>query len=234
MEIWSVDSTQPLASARASLTGDGFIGKRRSVQLAFSLWALATAGVARRLAWLFVRAEAEQLSFILAEWVRPERELIGGQVLIDALLAAEDHRYYFHGGVDPVAIIRATFHCLVGDTQGASTIEQQLVRVVTGNYRRTLRRKIKEILLASTVRDTLGKRSTIAAYMDIAYFGVDLIGHCEIMKTLSRDRSSLCFSIAHLKYPARKTIGETSWDCRRIKRAAHIEWRIPRVSHWWR
>lgn len=50
------------------------------------------------------------------------------QVLIDAVLATEDTRFYEHKGIDPKGIIRAVWRSSQGDMQGASTITQQLAR----------------------------------------------------------------------------------------------------------
>src|SRR3712207_1196276 len=50
------------------------------------------------------------------------------QTLIDAIIATEDVRFYEHKGVDPKGIMRAIWRSSQGDTQGASTITQQLAR----------------------------------------------------------------------------------------------------------
>lgn len=61
------------------------------------------------------------------------------------LVAAEDHRSRFHCGIDQVGILRAIYKRLFdAEIQGASTIEQQFVRVVTGDYSHSLQRKLKE------------------------------------------------------------------------------------------
>lgn len=76
-----------------------------------------------------------------------------GQILIDFLILAEDHRNKYHIGVDVIAICRAIYRRLrFSVKEGASTIEQQLVRVVTGDYRDSISRKIKEIMLAVYIR----------------------------------------------------------------------------------
>ena len=66
------------------------------------------------------------------------------------LISGEDHRFFYHLGFDIIAIARAVRNRLLyGRIEGASTIEQQLVRVLTNEYQRTFSRKIKEILLAT-------------------------------------------------------------------------------------
>lgn len=70
--------------------------------------------------------------------------------LVRFLIVAEDNRFYNHPGYDVVGICRAIYKDVCkGKREGASTIEQQLVRVLTGDYRFSVRRKIKEIYLAA-------------------------------------------------------------------------------------
>ena len=85
--------------------------------------------------------------------------------LISFLIVAEDHRYKYHIGFDIIAIIRACFKLLInGKKEGASTIEQQLVRVVTNDYRYTLNRKIKEIILAILLKRIINKKRIAIIY----------------------------------------------------------------------
>lgn len=119
------------------------------------------------------------------------------------LLIAEDHRNNLHYGVDPLAIIRCIYLRLIRKiVQGGSTIEQQLVRVLTGRYERTLRRKLREqviaILVKKKVKDTdeLGK-----AYLYCAYFGHAKVGFFNLLDSEKKDASEL---IARLKYPTKK------------------------------
>src|SRR5690242_20336233 len=70
-------------------------------------------------------------------------------LLQELLVSGEDHRHGRHHGFDLIAIARAVWRRIArGKYEGASTIEQQLVRVITGRYERTLRRKVREIGLA--------------------------------------------------------------------------------------
>ena len=64
-------------------------------------------------------------------------------LFIAALVRAEDRRNEVHCGVDPLAMIRAlSVRVQSGTIQGASTIEQQFVRVISGRYERSLMRKL--------------------------------------------------------------------------------------------
>ena len=70
--------------------------------------------------------------------------------VVQALLAAEDSRFYAHRGIDVVAIVRASFANLRkrGVHEGASTLTQQLVRGFFLTPERTFSRKIREAILA--------------------------------------------------------------------------------------
>lgn len=67
------------------------------------------------------------------------------ETLILTLFVAEDHRNHSHYGVDPVAIVRAlVMRFFYGKKQGASTVEQQLVRTITQRYEKTPRETLKK------------------------------------------------------------------------------------------
>src|SRR3990167_5554181 len=67
-------------------------------------------------------------------------------VMVDAMVAVEDRRFYYHPGVDPIGIARATYVNLSrgGNYQGASTITQQLARNIFLTNARKFARKIRE------------------------------------------------------------------------------------------
>lgn len=129
------------------------------------------------------------------------------QSFIVSLIAAEDHRNAIHPGVDPIAILRAIYvRCRRGDLQGASTIEQQFVRVVSGRYERTLCRKLYEQLLAVCVSRRRTKTQIASTYLSIAYYGSDVNGITGLWAKLGSDLSVVGMSsiremIARLKYP---------------------------------
>ena len=74
------------------------------------------------------------------------------QVLLDATTAVEDKTFWENAGFDPVAIVSAALASLRGDSRGASTITQQLVRNtlldedLVQDPKRTIERKLKEII----------------------------------------------------------------------------------------
>ncbi len=93
---------------------------------------------------------------------------------INALLAAEDSRFYEHNGVDYIGIIRALYYSLrsQGINQGASTITQQLARQTFELKDRTMSRKFTEIFLAQRIEKRLGsKQRILELYVNRIYFG---------------------------------------------------------------
>jgi penicillin-binding protein 1A len=101
------------------------------------------------------------------------------QVLRDAVLAAEDERFYQHHGIDDRGILRALLANLIeGQTvQGGSTITQQLVRNAYPDLRdRSLIRKVKEASLAAQLEERMSKDEILAAYLNRVYFGAGYYG----------------------------------------------------------
>jgi len=99
-------------------------------------------------------------------------------VVIDALLAAEDHRFQEHSGVDWVRMAGALWSTALGDPEGASTIPMQLSR----NYfpelkqRSLLDRKISELLLARRISRTSSKHDVLEWYINTVPFGQNSFG----------------------------------------------------------
>lgn len=127
--------------------------------------------------------------------------------VVKALVYAEDHRNGIHPGVDPIAIVRACMVLILrGRLEGASTIEQQFVRTITGRYERTIFRKLREQILAYNICRLKEKRSIASAYLAVAFYGYNLIGlkamhdyFGEKLECISFD--SALFFVSHLKYP---------------------------------
>jgi penicillin-binding protein 1A len=96
------------------------------------------------------------------------------QVVVDAVLASEDQHFFEHSGVDPVGILRATYHDLRskgGGLQGGSTITQQYVKNAYLTQERTVWRKLKEAALAVKVERKFDKREILERYLNTIYFG---------------------------------------------------------------
>lgn len=97
---------------------------------------------------------------------------------INALLAREDTRFWNHGGVDLVGIMRAAIANVHGKTvrQGASTITQQLARNSFGLTARTIDRKLVEAMLATRIERMYSKRQILEFYINRVYFGAGVYG----------------------------------------------------------
>ena len=94
------------------------------------------------------------------------------QVMKDAVLAIEDNRFYEHGGVDYLGILRAGI-ANIGRTksQGASTITMQVARNVYLSTEKTYTRKIYEILLTYKLEHLLSKDQILEIYMNQIFLG---------------------------------------------------------------
>lgn len=100
------------------------------------------------------------------------------QSLIHAFLAAEDRRFYQHSGVDWFSIFRAlTANLQSGEVvEGASTITQQLSRIVFLDQDQTLGRKLREALLAQKMESELTKNQVLERYLNLVYLGAGAYG----------------------------------------------------------
>lgn len=127
--------------------------------------------------------------------------------IIAMLIVAEDKRFFCHHGVDPIAMGRAIWHRVARNAHGGgSTIEQQLVRTLTRKYEPTLRRKLREILLASLVDTAISKKDIPGLYLSVAYFGWRMNGIQEASRRLgiALDAATpyeAASIVARLKYP---------------------------------
>ena len=94
------------------------------------------------------------------------------QIMKDAVLSIEDSRFYQHGGVDYLGILRAGFANLgKRKSQGASTITMQVARNVYLSTEKTYTRKIYEILLTFKLEHMLTKDQILEIYMNQIFLG---------------------------------------------------------------
>lgn len=135
----------------------------------------------------------------IAEFYAQDREMVGwdsiSQYVKDAAVAAEDPRFFSHGGVDVLGVGRATFaRALGGDSGGASTITMQYVRNVLiqqaeaipdeaardAAYEDATRedadRKLKEMRYAISIEKEYSKNEILLGYLNIALFGRQIYG----------------------------------------------------------
>src|ERR1700693_5355591 len=113
---------------------------------------------------------------LIGEFGEERRNLVHIKEIPDimkkAVLAIEDDRFFEHGGVDYVGILRAAVHNLGGGArQGASTITQQVARNFFLSSEQTFKRKIYEALLAWKIEKYLTKDQILELYMKQIYLG---------------------------------------------------------------
>ena len=108
---------------------------------------------------------------------RERRQLVSidqvPQNVIHAVLAAEDHRFYEHKGLDPIGILRAIYTDLRHGSirQGGSTITQQLVKNYFLSPERSLIRKFKEMFMSITIEMMYNKNEILEIYLNEIYMG---------------------------------------------------------------
>ena len=123
---------------------------------------------------LRVYSEDNQL---IAEFGEERRALVKidavPAALKQAILAAEDERFYQHGGVDTLGILRAAMANLSagGAKEGASTITMQVARNFFLSSEKTLKRKLSEALLAIKIEHSLSKDQILELYINQIYLG---------------------------------------------------------------
>jgi penicillin-binding protein 1A len=94
-------------------------------------------------------------------------------VVRQAFVAAEDARFYAHGGVDYLGIARAAWANLRAGhvVQGGSTITQQVAKLLIVGQERSMGRKIREAMLAHRIENLLTKDQILGIYLNHVYLG---------------------------------------------------------------
>ncbi|MBV8761960.1 MAG: transglycosylase domain-containing protein [Deltaproteobacteria bacterium] len=158
-------------------------------------WARDLPDVPDLAAW---RAQAAQTSLVLAadgshlaELPFRDGAVVGHRTLVpldalppqlvEAVLAAEDVRFFQHRGVDYPAIVRAAWMNYQAGrvVEGASTITQQVARNLLPaeiGTERSVRRKVREALLARMIEKRWSKREVLEVYMDFVFLGEGAYG----------------------------------------------------------
>jgi penicillin-binding protein 1A len=96
---------------------------------------------------------------------------------IEAVLAIEDRDFWTHGGVDLTAIGASLLSAASGKRmRGASTLTQQLTKLIFLSPERSLMRKIRELLLALRIEHTYTKREILEFYLNQVYLGAGAYG----------------------------------------------------------
>ena len=97
--------------------------------------------------------------------------------LVEAFLLKEDRWFYWHPGVNPIAIVRAAFRTYAGgDRQGGSTLTMQLVRLGYRLNTRTATGKLRQIGAALWLEARYSKRQLLEAYLNVVPFGGNIQG----------------------------------------------------------
>ena len=115
--------------------------------------------------------------YLIGEYGEERRAVISIQevpaVMKQAILAAEDDRFYQHSGVDYPGILRAASANLVGGgkRQGASTITQQVARNFFLSGEKTYTRKLYEALLSFKIENNLSKDQILELYINQIFLG---------------------------------------------------------------
>ncbi len=100
------------------------------------------------------------------------------QTYLDAVVAVEDHRFYEHGGIDPIAICRAAFNDLrtLSLREGGSTITQQVAKNLFFTQDKHFERKVAEVFMAFDLEARYSKREILELYVNSSYFGSGYTG----------------------------------------------------------
>ncbi|MFL6247683.1 MAG: PBP1A family penicillin-binding protein [Thermoanaerobaculia bacterium] len=120
--------------------------------------------------------EPELLTSVLSEQLENRSPVTLQQIpqhLQDAVVAAEDSRFWHHPGVDPLGILRAIFVNVKskGVSEGASTLTQQLVKNYFLTSERTYKRKVMEAFMAVILDARYSKKEILEAYLNDIYLG---------------------------------------------------------------
>ena len=133
------------------------------------------------------------------------------KVLVNAVLATEDKRFFDHRGIDYLGIIRAAYKNKVAGkiVEGGSTVTQQLVKIVFLSPERSIKRKTQEILLSIKLEKIFSKQQIMAMYLNRVFlghanYGVDAAARNYFGKDVERlTLYEAAFIAAMLKAPAR-------------------------------
>ena len=145
-------------------------------------------------------------------------------VMKNAVVAAEDERFFAHSGVDPLAMFRAFWRDLSGaHLQGGSTITQQYVKNVYTGAQRTALRKLREASLAIRLEQHLSKDQILTRYLNTLYLGNGTAG--------VQAASKYYYGVPVKDLDLNKATGQRD-DALALARAATLAGFIPAPSLW--
>lgn len=153
--------------------------------------------------WDRLRKEVQRLDAEVRTGIKP----IPTTQMCELLVAGEDCRFGFHPGVDLIGLVRAMWKTVFfHERQGGSTIAMQLVRTISGRYEKTLRRKLREIVLSLLLTYHFGRERLPLCYLYIAYYGWRMNNFAQACARLgikpdTIDEMEAARLVARLKYP---------------------------------
>src|SRR6188768_3578226 len=158
------------------------------------------------------------------------------QQLKNAVIAAEDERFYQHPGIDYVGVMRAAWANLVsgGRRQGASTITMQVARNFFLSSEKTLTRKLYEALLAFKIEHSLSKEQILELYVNQIYLGQRAYGFAAASQAYygkALDRLSLAEISMLAGLPKAPSMNPVSNPTRARQRQHYVLRRMTELGH---
>jgi len=158
------------------------------------------------------------------------------QQLKNAIIAAEDERFYEHPGIDYVGVLRAAWANLVagGRRQGASTITMQVARNFFLSSEKTLTRKLYEALLAFKIEHSLSKEQILELYVNQIYLGQRAYGFAAASQAYfgkALDRLSLAEISMLAGLPKAPSMNPVSNPTRAKQRQHYVLRRMTELGH---
>jgi len=160
-----------------SLIAGGLSGLVLSYQLSFTSFAADVDGLADKKPIEITKVYAADGTTLIGELALERRIPLEYREIPErmkqAILAIEDTRFYEHMGIDPVRLVGATIQNISTQSrsQGASTLTQQLARVIFLNREKTYIRKIKEIMYALQIERVYTKEQIMTLYCNQIFLG---------------------------------------------------------------
>jgi penicillin-binding protein 1A len=119
---------------------------------------------------------------LIGEFYVENREVIDigeiPDIMVNAIIAAEDRTFFEHRGIDFLSVLRAAYINLMEGkvVQGASTITQQVAKTFLLSSERRFSRKIKEAIIASRIEEKFTKNEILHLYLNQIFFGHNSFG----------------------------------------------------------
>src|SRR5688500_10111831 len=158
------------------------------------------------------------------------------QQLKNAIIAAEDERFYEHPGIDYVGVLRAAWANLAagGRRQGASTITMQVARNFFLSSEKTLTRKLYEALLAFKIEHSLNKDQILELYVNQIFLGQRAYGFAAASQTYygkALDQLSIGEISMLAGLPKAPSINPVSNPARAKQRQQYVLRRMTELGH---